>query len=74
MTEQQQRSYRLPATTATTRSGAPEPRPIGRIPVQDVRPAVDGGALPTKSVVAEPLEVSATVFREGTTRSTPASS
>ncbi|WP_392425644.1 alpha-1,4-glucan--maltose-1-phosphate maltosyltransferase [Barrientosiimonas humi] len=65
MTEQQQRSYRLPATTATTRSGAPEPRPIGRIPVQDVRPAVDGGALPTKSVVAEPLEVSATVFREG---------
>jgi starch synthase (maltosyl-transferring) len=40
-------------------------QPIGRIPVQDVRPAVDGGARPTKSVVAEVFTVSATVFREG---------
>nr|WP_246136484.1 alpha-1,4-glucan--maltose-1-phosphate maltosyltransferase [Leekyejoonella antrihumi] len=40
-------------------------RPIGRIPVQDVHPAVDGGALPTTSVVGEELQISATVFREG---------
>ncbi len=40
-------------------------RPIGRIPVQDVSPAVDGGALPTASVVDEEFVVSATVFREG---------
>ena len=39
--------------------------PIGRIPVQDVRPAVDGGARPTKSVVNEVFAVTATVFREG---------
>ncbi len=40
-------------------------QPIGRIPVQDVSPAVDGGARPTKSVVGELFEVTATVFREG---------
>ncbi|MGI8948530.1 MAG: alpha-1,4-glucan--maltose-1-phosphate maltosyltransferase [Ornithinimicrobium sp.] len=40
-------------------------RPIGRIPVQDVRPSVDGGARPTKSVVGETFDVTATVFREG---------
>ncbi|WP_424211708.1 alpha-1,4-glucan--maltose-1-phosphate maltosyltransferase [Streptomyces sp. BI20] len=38
---------------------------IGRIPVQDVRPAVDCGARPAKAVVDEVFEVSATVFREG---------
>lgn len=39
--------------------------PIGRIPVQDVRPCVDGGARPAKSVVGEQFDVTATVFREG---------
>jgi len=41
------------------------PAPIGRIPVRDVRPAVDSGARPAKAVVGEPFEVTATVFREG---------
>ncbi|MBW8171871.1 alpha-1,4-glucan--maltose-1-phosphate maltosyltransferase [Ornithinimicrobium sp. Arc0846-15] len=40
-------------------------RPIGRIPVINVSPAVDGGARPTKSVVNEQFVVKATVFREG---------
>ncbi|MEV7614867.1 alpha-1,4-glucan--maltose-1-phosphate maltosyltransferase [Streptomyces sp. NPDC089799] len=38
---------------------------IGRIPVLDVRPAVDCGARAAKAVVDEVFEVSATVFREG---------
>ncbi|MFF0156263.1 maltotransferase domain-containing protein [Streptomyces sp. NPDC005263] len=38
---------------------------IGRIPVRDVRPAVDGGRRPAKAVVGETFEISATVFREG---------
>lgn len=62
MTEQTRPAH-LPATQAA--SGAPDPRPLGRIPVQDVRPQVDGGALPIKSVVGEPVDVVATVFREG---------
>ena len=33
--------------------------------MQDVHPSVDCGALPTRSVVGEDLEISATVFREG---------
>ncbi|MBK3572234.1 DUF3416 domain-containing protein, partial [Streptomyces sp. MBT65] len=41
------------------------PAAIGRIPVRDVRPAVDGGARPAKAVVGETFEVTATVFREG---------
>nr|WP_246074792.1 alpha-1,4-glucan--maltose-1-phosphate maltosyltransferase [Marihabitans asiaticum] len=39
--------------------------PIGRIPVLDVRPCVDHGDRPAKSVVDEPFDVTATVFREG---------
>ncbi|PZU48491.1 MAG: alpha-1,4-glucan--maltose-1-phosphate maltosyltransferase [Arsenicicoccus sp.] len=39
--------------------------PLGRIPVLDVEPVVDGGLRPTKSVVGEVFTVSATVFREG---------
>ena len=39
--------------------------PIGRIPVLDVEPVVDGGHRPTKSVVGEIFPLSATVFREG---------
>ncbi|MHA6762963.1 alpha-1,4-glucan--maltose-1-phosphate maltosyltransferase [Streptacidiphilus sp. PAMC 29251] len=38
---------------------------IGRIPVLDVSPQVNCGGRPAKSVVGEPFEVSATVFREG---------
>ncbi|MGX9882784.1 alpha-1,4-glucan--maltose-1-phosphate maltosyltransferase [Streptomyces sp. NPDC002276] len=41
------------------------PAPIGRIPVRDVRPAVDSGARPAKAVVGEWFQVTATVFREG---------
>ncbi|WP_462417970.1 maltotransferase domain-containing protein [Kytococcus sp. Marseille-QA3725] len=39
--------------------------PIGRIPVIDVQPTVDGGRFPSKSVVDESVTVTATVFREG---------
>ncbi|MFC8351048.1 maltotransferase domain-containing protein, partial [Streptomyces sp. NPDC057280] len=38
---------------------------IGRIPVRDVRPAVDGGRSPAKAVEGETFRVTATVFREG---------
>ncbi|MET8247576.1 maltotransferase domain-containing protein, partial [Streptomyces sp. NPDC005202] len=38
---------------------------IGRIPVRDVRPAVECGRRPAKAVVGETVQVSATVFREG---------
>ncbi|MBL1108437.1 DUF3416 domain-containing protein, partial [Streptomyces sp. 5-8] len=38
---------------------------IGRVPVRDVRPAVECGRRPAKAVVGETFEVSATVFREG---------
>ncbi|MFJ1969728.1 alpha-1,4-glucan--maltose-1-phosphate maltosyltransferase [Streptomyces sp. NPDC087903] len=39
--------------------------PIGRIPVRDVRPAVECGRRPAKAVVDETFQVTATVFREG---------
>uniref|UniRef100_UPI003D756819 maltotransferase domain-containing protein n=1 Tax=unclassified Streptomyces TaxID=2593676 RepID=UPI003D756819 len=38
---------------------------IGRIPVRDVRPAVECGRRPAKAVVGETFQVTATVFREG---------
>ncbi|MFF7973743.1 maltotransferase domain-containing protein, partial [Streptomyces sp. NPDC007905] len=38
---------------------------VGRIPVLDVRPVVQHGRRPAKSVAGESFEVSATVFREG---------
>ncbi|MFB7461212.1 maltotransferase domain-containing protein, partial [Streptomyces sp. NPDC056188] len=38
---------------------------IGRIPVRDVRPAVDGGRRAAKAVAGETFPVTATVFREG---------
>ncbi|OYP19648.1 alpha-1,4-glucan--maltose-1-phosphate maltosyltransferase [Streptomyces sp. FBKL.4005] len=38
---------------------------IGRVPVRDVRPAVECGRRPAKAVVGETFEVTATVFREG---------
>ncbi|MFF7984532.1 maltotransferase domain-containing protein, partial [Streptomyces sp. NPDC007901] len=38
---------------------------IGRVPVRDVRPAVEGGGRPAKAVPGETFQVTATVFREG---------
>ncbi|MER7483672.1 maltotransferase domain-containing protein, partial [Streptomyces sp. NPDC126510] len=38
---------------------------VGRIPVLDVRPAVQRGRRPAKAVTGETFEISATVFREG---------
>lgn len=38
---------------------------IGRIPVLDVSPLVDGGRRPAKAVSGETFQVTATVFREG---------
>jgi len=40
-------------------------RALGRIPVADVFPTVDGGDRPAKSVVGEEFDVTATVYREG---------
>ncbi len=53
-----------PATTAPPLASPPQ-QPIGRIPVQDVRPLVDQGRRPAKCVVGETFQVSAIVFREG---------
>jgi starch synthase (maltosyl-transferring) len=47
------------------RFGTAGSRRIGRVPVTDVGPVVDGGARPAKSVVDEEFAVTATVFREG---------
>jgi starch synthase (maltosyl-transferring) len=38
---------------------------VGRIPVLDVTPQLEGGTYPTKAAVGEPFEVSALVIREG---------
>ncbi|MGA4863867.1 maltotransferase domain-containing protein [Streptomyces lavendulocolor] len=47
-------------------AGAPVFAPtVGRIPVVDVTPRVDGGRRPARAVPGEVFEVSATVFREG---------
>nr|WP_246061584.1 alpha-1,4-glucan--maltose-1-phosphate maltosyltransferase [Lapillicoccus jejuensis] len=43
----------------------PEVWPVGRIPVDDVRPLVDGGTRPAKAVEGEAFTVAAQVFREG---------
>ncbi|GAB3434952.1 alpha-1,4-glucan--maltose-1-phosphate maltosyltransferase [Phycicoccus ginsengisoli] len=57
------------STSPATRSAAPRSTPpqvpVGRIPVQDVRPCVDHGDRPAVSVVGEAFTVRATVFREG---------
>ncbi|MET8609585.1 MULTISPECIES: alpha-1,4-glucan--maltose-1-phosphate maltosyltransferase [Streptomyces] len=37
----------------------------GRIAIEDVRPAVGGGAFPAKAVTGEPVSVRATVWHEG---------
>ncbi|MEU2065162.1 maltotransferase domain-containing protein, partial [Streptomyces sp. NPDC013455] len=41
------------------------PAAIGRVPVRDVRPAVECGRRPAKAVAGETFQVTATVFREG---------
>ncbi|MQA03744.1 MAG: DUF3416 domain-containing protein [Streptosporangiales bacterium] len=38
---------------------------LGRFPILDVQPTVDGGRWPAKAVAGETFRVSATVFREG---------
>uniref|UniRef100_UPI00056A9F4C maltotransferase domain-containing protein n=1 Tax=Streptomyces griseus TaxID=1911 RepID=UPI00056A9F4C len=38
---------------------------IGRVPVRDVRPAVEYGRRPAKAVAGETFQVTATVFGEG---------
>jgi starch synthase (maltosyl-transferring) len=38
---------------------------VGRIPVVDVQPVLEGGRWPVKAVVGEAVTISATVFREG---------
>ena len=55
---------RTAAKAAATAEGEQQ-HMIGRIPVLDVSPRVDCAGRPAKSVVGEPFEVSATVFREG---------
>ena len=38
---------------------------VGRIPVLDVTPQLEGGRYPAKAAVGEPFEVTAVVIREG---------
>jgi starch synthase (maltosyl-transferring) len=38
---------------------------IGRIPIIQVTPTVDGGAFPAHATIGRPIDVAATVFREG---------
>jgi len=53
-------------TAPSPRDASPEGvAPFGRIPVQSVRPLVDGGTRPAKSVEGEEFIVAAQVFREG---------
>src|ERR1700753_849335 len=57
-----QRGYRTGMATSTLDTVTAV---IGRIPILDVQPAVDGGRYPAKSVVGETFPLSATVCREG---------
>ena len=57
-----------PASTArTARHTAPRyvGQVIGRIPITDVTPTVDGGRFPARATVGSVIDVGATVFREG---------
>ncbi|WP_069385765.1 alpha-1,4-glucan--maltose-1-phosphate maltosyltransferase [Cellulosimicrobium cellulans] len=55
-----------PPASAPHRPPSPTPAaPIGRIPVIEVSPVVEGGRWPAKAVVGEMVPVEATVFREG---------
>lgn len=54
------------AKSTKTKPGlSPERVLIGRIPVTEIEPAIDGGRWPAKAVVGEAFPISATVFREG---------
>ncbi|MEU9735589.1 maltotransferase domain-containing protein, partial [Streptomyces sp. NPDC048002] len=58
-----------PPAAAGPPAAGPPPAPgapvVGRIPVLDVRPVVQGGRRPAKAVTGETFQISATVFREG---------
>ncbi len=55
-----------PAPTPAPAPPQPAPHaPIGRIPVLEVSPVVEGGRWPAKAAVGEVVPVEATVFREG---------
>ena len=56
------------ATKSPTRAARSRPggaARIGRIPIIDVEPVLDGGARPVRAVPGETFHVGATVFREG---------
>ncbi|KNX39210.1 alpha-1,4-glucan:maltose-1-phosphate maltosyltransferase [Luteipulveratus halotolerans] len=55
----------MPSRATHAPTPAARPHPVGRIPVLDVAPAVEAGALPARSVAYEDVPFSATVFREG---------
>ncbi|WP_188835104.1 alpha-1,4-glucan--maltose-1-phosphate maltosyltransferase [Flexivirga endophytica] len=65
MTDQQPAAAARPTSSRATPSPQTQLCEVGRIPVVDVQPAVNGGAFATKSVVGESFPVTATVFREG---------
>ncbi|MDO5727020.1 MAG: alpha-1,4-glucan--maltose-1-phosphate maltosyltransferase [Bowdeniella nasicola] len=52
-------------TPATVLAGHGGKFHIGRIPVLEIAPAIEGGTLPAKATVGEPFPVRATVFRDG---------
>ena len=57
-----------PASTPPTVAGMPGGAlPMGRIPVSDVRPLVDGGTRPAKSVVGEEFDEFSRVHRTALT-------
>ncbi|WP_434056409.1 alpha-1,4-glucan--maltose-1-phosphate maltosyltransferase [Georgenia sunbinii] len=58
----------LPSVRLAPASPVPTPAsatPIGRIPVIELSPVVEGGRWPAKAVVGEAVPIRATVFREG---------
>lgn len=59
------RQVQTPPSQATTCPPHGEAFHIGRIPVVEVAPSVEGGKLPAKATVGEPFPVRATVFRDG---------
>ncbi|GAB3259698.1 alpha-1,4-glucan--maltose-1-phosphate maltosyltransferase [Alteromonas gracilis] len=52
-----------PPATSAPQTGADTV--VGRIPIVDVTPLVEHGRLPAKATDGEPLEVTASIFREG---------
>ncbi|MBD5786248.1 alpha-1,4-glucan--maltose-1-phosphate maltosyltransferase [Cellulosimicrobium terreum] len=59
-------SATAPLSVLPAHAPAPAPRAaIGRVPVVEVSPVVEGGRWPAKAVVGEMVPVEATVFREG---------